>query len=166
MAMIRRTRALVGSAALVVGVVAWLCALGFPSWETYRTRHRVADAIDSVASTKLAVLEDATIKRDVSKVSASDFQYREAMPASDYVSRVHVADGGVITLTTRNTGAVPDPVIVLIPTDAHGTNGDLQWDCQVFIGDRSLAPAACQGRPPGADNSARSTTGSAAITVR
>lgn len=130
-------------------------------------KHRIADAIDSVASTELAVLEDATIKGGVSRVSASEFHYREKMPPSGYVSRVDVADGGGITLTTRNTGAVPDPVIVLIPSDARGANGDLQWDCQVFIGDRSLAPPACQSRPlPGADNSTASTKGSAAIMVR
>ncbi|AIF47593.1 hypothetical protein HY57_10100 [Dyella japonica A8] len=136
-----------GMVALSAIVAAMLWALGLPLWHSYSTEHHVADALNHVAVAKLAVMEAATIKGGFAQVRSNDLQYSARVSGGPYVSRVDIADGGLITLMTRNTGAHPDPVLVFTPLPSRGSTGDIIWNCQVFLGDSSLVPASCQNQP-------------------
>jgi type IV pilus assembly protein PilA len=131
--------------AIVIVGAALLATLGQPVWHRYSIEQHIADAVGDAAGTKLVVMEAATVLGGFSQVRAGDLQYNAGVSAGEYVSKVEVADGGLITVRTRNTGAVPDPVIVLIPAEGSSTGAPITWSCQVFIGDTSQAPPDCRG---------------------
>lgn len=129
----------------VISLVALLSAMGPSLWRRYNTEQHISEALNSVAATKLVVIEAATVLGGFTHVRADDLQYNATLPSSKYISRVEVADGGLITLMTRDTGAKPDPVIVLIPREGQvDTGADVTWACQVFIGDAAQVPSDCQ----------------------
>lgn len=129
-----------GIAALLVIAAIALWELGVPLLYTYSVKHHVALALDEVAAVKLAVMESATVRGGLARVHPDTLHYH--VPQEEYLSRVDVADGGLITLTTQDTGANPDPVIVLVPVESR--NGDVVWSCQVFQGDPALVPPGCR----------------------
>lgn len=140
----RNRRSLVrGAWALIAVTSAALWILGSPAWSTYCTERHIADALSHADAAKLVVMEQAAIRGGVAEVDGGDMRYNASVSDSPYVSRVVVADGGIITLTTRDTGARPDPVIVLVPIEDKD-RGVIRWNCEVFDGDRSLAPPDCQ----------------------
>lgn len=136
-----------GAWALVAVTTMALWILGSPAWSTYCTERRIADALSHADAAKLVVMEQAAIRGGMAEVDGGDVLYNTAAFESPYLARVAVADGGIITLTTRDTGAHPDPVFVLVPVeDKH--RGGVRWSCEVFDGDRSLAPPDCQDIGP------------------
>lgn len=136
-----------GAWALVALTAVALWVLGSPAWSTYCTERHIADALSRVDAAKLVVMEQASIRGGIAEVDGEDVLYNTSAFDSPYVSRVVVADGGIITLTTRDTGARPDPVIVLVPVEDK-ERGGVRWNCEVFDGDRSLAPPDCQDVGP------------------
>lgn len=140
-----------------VSMLALLLSMGPALWRRYSTEQHLSEALNSVAATKLVVIEAATVLGGFTHIRASDLQYNATLPSSRYISRVEVADGGLITLMTRDTGAKPDPIIVLIPREEQVDAGaDVTWACQVFIGDASQVPSDCQNpsRVPSASSTA------------
>lgn len=131
---------------VIAAVIAVLIALIVPVWRSHGIKQHIADAMKGADAVKLVVMEAATVHGGLAQVRASDLQYNAKASAGEHVANVEVADGGLITLTTRDTGASPDPVIMFIPTAGTGTAGaDITWTCQVVLGDASLAPSNCQG---------------------
>lgn len=131
---------------VIVAVIAVLVALVVPAWRSHGIKQHVADALKGADAVKLVVMEAATVHGGLAQVRASDLQYNAKASSGEHVANVEVADGGLITLTTRDTGASPDPVIMFIPTEGKGPAGaDIAWTCQVVLGDASLAPSDCQG---------------------
>lgn len=129
---------------VIAAVVAVLLALIVPAWRSHGIKQHIADAMKGADAVKLVVMEAATVHGGLAQVRASDLQYNAKASSGDHVANVEVADGGLITLSTRDTGASPDPVIMFIPT-AGSAGADITWTCQVVLGDASLAPADCQG---------------------
>ncbi len=131
---------------VVAAVIAVLLALIIPAWRSHGIKQHIADALKGADAVKLVVMEAATVHGGLAQVRASDLQYNAKASSGEHVANVEVADGGLITLSTRDTGASPDPVIMFIPTEGTGSAGaDITWTCQVVLGDASLAPANCQG---------------------
>ncbi|RAO76038.1 hypothetical protein CA260_11930 [Dyella jiangningensis] len=131
---------------VVAAVIAVLLALIIPAWRSHGIKQHIADAMKGADAVKLVVMEAATVHGGLAQVRASDLQYNAKASSGEHVGNVEVADGGLITLSTRDTGASPDPVIMFIPTEGAGSGGaDITWTCQVVLGDASLAPANCQG---------------------
>lgn len=91
--------------------------------------------------------------------SPSTLHYR--VPLAEYLSRVAVADGGLITVTTQDTGANPDPVFVLVPVESR--NGDVVWSCQVFQGDPALVPSSCRNDSLAAHDALPESSGSSSV---
>lgn len=130
---------------VVAAVIAVLLALVIPAWRSHGIRQHIADSLKGADAVKLVVMEAATVHGGLAKVRANDLQYNAKASSGENVANVEVADGGLITLSTRDTGASPDPVIVFIPTEGTGSAGaDITWTCQVVLGDASLAPPTCQ----------------------
>jgi len=145
---------------VVVAVIAVLVALVLPTWRSHDIRQHVADALKETDAMKLVVMEAATVHGGLAQIRASDLRYNAKASSGEHVATVEVADRGLITLTTRNTGARPDPVIVLIPTEGSGNTGaNITWTCQVVLGDASLAPADCQGHGYVPSSAASTPTG-------
>ena len=131
---------------VVVTVILIVIALiAIPAWRSHGTRTHVADALQTTAAAKLVVMEAATIHGGLANVSANGLAYTPPAATNPYVANISIADSGVITLTTKGTGATPDPVLVLIPANGIGdAAATIIWTCTLAAGDASAVPSDCR----------------------
>lgn len=147
---IRRTPAVIFLTILALIVV--VVAVAIPAWQRHRVQQHVAEAMDSVAGAKLAVMETATVKGGLAGIVGSDVKYQAQPGRTVYAGTVTIGDAGVITLATRQTGAATDPVLKLVPTEAPGSAGDIDWACSVVSGSADDVPSSCRGAGAGQQN--------------
>jgi Pilin (bacterial filament). len=147
---------------LLLAVVA---AIAIPAWQRHQTSSRVADALKATDAAKLVVMESASIHGGLAHIKASELGYSLAATASLYVAHITIAADGRITLNTRDTGATPDPVLVLIPSENSGDQGaaPINWICTVAVGDPSLAPPSCGAATAAASSAPAPTTTAAGV---
>ena len=138
---------------LVVLVLASLLAV--PAWRHYQIRGRVADALKVTDSAKLVVMESATVHGGLAHLEASDLSYNPQATVSKYVAQITIDAEGHIHLTTKSTGASPDPVLLLTPSESAADKGTapIQWICQLVTGDPDLVPDDCRTVVPAAPSS-------------
>lgn len=131
---------------VVLAILVVVAAFAIPAWHDRVARDHIEEAMKATDAPKLVVMEAATTKGGLAHVTLSDLAYN-AGPPSDYVDKIELADGGRITLTTRNTGIKPDPVLVLLPVEPAADNPSrtISWTCTMVVGNQSAAPGACAG---------------------
>lgn len=145
---------------VLILVLAIVAVIAIPAWQRHQSGSRVADALKATDAAKLVVMESASIHGGLAHIKASELSYSPAVTASPYVAHIMIAANGRITLSTRSTGATPDPVLVLIPSENSGGQGaaPINWSCTVAVGDPSLVPANCRTATPAAAASSAPTT--------
>lgn len=124
---------------IVIAILAVLVAIAVPAYQSLAIRARVAEGLHAAAPAKLAVAEAIHGRM---AATAANTGYTGSQ--SEYVDSIQLAaDGsGAITVTTRNTGASPDPVITFNPTvDGAGT---ISWNCRLDQGAPRYLPAPCR----------------------
>jgi type IV pilus assembly protein PilA len=130
-------------AVLVLAVVA-VIAIAFPMWRNHRIADRVDTALKGTDAAKVAVMEAATVGGGLAQIKAGALGYNASASNNPYVARVEIADGGRITLTTRDTGATPDIRLQLTPTLENGdAHAPIRWNCSVLEGSVDALPDAC-----------------------
>lgn len=127
---------------IVVAIIAILAAIALPAYQDYTIRAKVSEGLVQADAAKLAVSETAQSLGGVKNVTTDNAGYDFAT-ATDYVTSVKVDDGGIITVTTTNTGATDDPVLVLTPTQAN-ENAPITWACTFTAGEAKHVPATCR----------------------
>lgn len=142
----RRTQALIFLSILALVVV--VIAVAIPAWQRHRVQQHVLEAMDSLAGAKLAVMETATVKGGLAGIAGSGVKYQAQPGRTIYLGTVTIGDAGVITLATRQTGAAIDPVLKLVPTEAPGSAGDIDWTCTVISGSPDTVPSSCRTAEP------------------
>ena len=130
---------------IVIAILAILMAIAIPAYQDYSVRAKNSECISIVGSAKLAVSE--THQGGVALDEVDDDASGWSFTASDLCATVAI-DGGVITATTRNTGAEADAVFTFTPeTDDGGSR--IQWTCTHSGGDNARQiPAECRGETP------------------
>lgn len=119
-------------------------ALMVPMWSSLRSRPFIADALKSADSVKLVVLEAATVNGGLENIRAADLHYNPLAANGTYVEHAEIADGGFITLQTRNTDLSPAPILLLIPKERDDKPGaEITWTCKLVQGDNILSPPDC-----------------------
>lgn len=132
----------------LVGLAA-VTAVSMPLWHGYGSRRHIADALKDADAMKVVVLEAATVRGGLAEVRSTDLHYNAGASVGTYVSSVEIADGGLITLHTRDTGISPDPVLMLIPREKNGKEGaEITWTCQLVLRNTPLSPPDCQNQAP------------------
>jgi type IV pilus assembly protein PilA len=128
---------------LVLVVVA---VIAVPAWHSHQARDRIADAFKVTDAAKLVVMEAATVHGGLGQIKAGELNYSPAAAAGQYVAHITIADDGRITMSTRDTGATPDPVLVLSPSESSAGNNaaPISWSCNVVVGDPDLVPVNCR----------------------
>lgn len=130
---------------VILAILAVVAAFAIPAWHDRVARDHIEEAMKAADAPKLVVMEAATTRGGLAHVSKSDLAYN-ASSANDYVEHLELGDGGRITLTTRNTGIKPDPVLVFLPEEpASGDTRPMSWNCTMVVGAPSAAPQACAG---------------------
>ncbi|QNK02199.1 hypothetical protein [Dyella telluris] len=121
-----------------------LIAVIVPIWRTLGTRQHIADAVLDASALKVVVLEAATVRGGLAEVRSNDLHYNPKASIGTYVASAEIADGGLITLHTRNTGTSPDPILMLIPSERNGKEGaEITWTCKMMQNAYALSPPDC-----------------------
>ena len=124
---------------IVIAILGILLAIAIPAYQDYLARARAAEGLNMAAPAKLAVSE--SILSHPSNAAPADATAAGYTPAtSTYVQSIAVGAGGVITVTTRDTGCATAPVFQMTPTF---NNGKVGWTCVATQGD-ACAPASCR----------------------
>ncbi|WP_296806278.1 pilin [Thiocapsa sp.] len=108
---------------IVVAVIGILAAVAVPAYRDYSIRSKVSEALGMASSLKASVVEQAA---NGGLASLSGNIGVDSSQVSRYVADLAVGDRGVISVTTRNTGATVDPELQLVPSE---NGGGITWSC-------------------------------------
>ena len=129
---------------IVIAIIAILLALALPAYQDYTIRAKVGEGLSVAAAAKLAVAETCTTNPNTTP-SNSAVGYPTGV-TSNYVSNVVIGgtcNAPTVTVTTANTGASTDPVLVL--TGNYTSNsGRISWTCASSAGLPQHVPATCR----------------------
>lgn len=132
---------------IVVAIIGILAAVALPAYQDYTVRAKVTEAMGQAAAAKAAVAETAASLGGLDKVTATNHGYAYTAPADatkGYVASVEIAaTTGVITVTTRNTGAKVEPAFTFTPAQAD-KDQQLVWTCAKTAGESKHLPATCR----------------------
>jgi type IV pilus assembly protein PilA len=129
---------------IVVAIIGILAAIALPAYQDYTIRAKVSEAIVQADGAKVAVAETAATKGGLGAVTAANTGYTFTANATTYVASVVITDAtGVITVTSRGTGAAVNPVVVLTPTQV-AADQPLNWTCTAGAGLAKYFPATCR----------------------
>jgi type IV pilus assembly protein PilA len=130
---------------VVIVILIVIIAIAYPWWRNHQTAGRVDTALKAADAAKVAVMEAATVHGGPMHIKASELGYNAGASENPYVSHIDVADGGRITVTTKNTGASPDIQLLLTPVQGNGSDkAAINWVCSVVSGNPDAAPADCR----------------------
>src|SRR2546427_3919369 len=99
---------------IVVAIVGILAAIALPAYQDYVIRSKMSEGVAALAACKTSISEYVSTK---SIWPADETTAGCSTLATQYVKSLTVADLGIISVTTTNTGSKPgDCVLVLTPT--------------------------------------------------
>lgn len=135
--------------AVVLAILLAAAAITVPAWRTHLVRTRVADALKAADGAKLVVMEAALTAGGLGKLGQGNLEYDTSKATGPYVAGLALDPYGRITVSTRNTGAKPDPVLQLVPAEAQNAQGAglVAWSCMVVSGDAAAVPDDCHAAP-------------------
>ena len=119
---------------IAMAIVALLMAVALPAYHSYDVRAKVAECINLSAVPKIIVTEAQLSGR------GADFQFTQ----TQHCDRLQIAENGSIVMQTRNTGASTDPILQLVPSVGAGGGSNLNWECQLVIGESTHVPPECR----------------------
>lgn len=127
---------------IVIAIIAILAAIALPAYQDYTIRAKVSETNVAMSAAKLAVAETAQsqgiLATDVLTNAAAGY----TSPATNLIGGI-VIDKGVITGTTKATGAKVQPVLVLTPTQTD-LDAAITWVCTYSAGEAKHVPASCR----------------------
>ncbi len=132
---------------IVVAIIGILAAIALPAYQDYTIRAKVTEGVAMSAAAKLAVAETSAALGGLANVSSTNtgYVFNASSAANAYVASIAIAaTTGVITVTTKNTGATTQPAFTLTPIQASA-NDQLQWTCTQTAGSAKHMPASCRG---------------------
>ena len=139
---------------IVVAILGILAIIAFPAYQDYTIRAKVTEGFNLAAPAKLAVAETATALGGLDQVKSGNTGYAFPAGGTKYVSNIEIADGGAITVTTKDTGATNNPKFKLTPAQAKTGSGTaaktnneapITWTCTKVDGELKHLPASCRG---------------------
>jgi type IV pilus assembly protein PilA len=133
---------------IVIAIIGILAAIALPAYQDYTIRTKVSESLGIASAAKLAVAETASSLGGLAAVDATNVGFAYTPPAvatQGYVASIVITPAtGVITITTRNTGALVQPVMTLTPTAGATVDDPLQWVCARTAGLNKHVPANCR----------------------
>ena len=128
---------------IVIAIIAILAALALPAYQDYTIRAKVTEGVGLASAAKLAVAETAASLGGLAAVTAANSGY--TFNGSTYVATIVITPvTGVVTVTTRATGAATQPVVSLTPTVGATIDDPLNWRCALVAGLAKHVPATCR----------------------
>ena len=128
---------------IVVAVIAIILTLAIPTYSNYSIRVKISEAISMTEAAQTAATsfcqDDRTITSLNNQLAGYEFQ------ASKYVQNIILSgdcDAPIITMTTRATGARPNPVLTMTGDFANKSD-QIKWTC-VSSGLNIHLPESCR----------------------
>jgi type IV pilus assembly protein PilA len=126
---------------IVVAIIGILAAVALPAYQDYTIRAKVAEGLVQATAAKTAVAETAAGLGGLASVTSALSGF--VSPVTTYVASIAIADGGVITVTTKATGAATNPVFTLTPAQVS-VDTPITWICAQTAGASKHMPATCR----------------------
>lgn len=128
---------------IVVAIIGILAAIAIPAYQDYIVRAKVTEGITMSSEAKTAIAETA-VSNGVLVTALTAAQAAAAYPTKTADKAVVSAGaGGVITITTTNTGATIQPILTLTPAQA-ALEDPIEWTCALTAGLPKHVPANCR----------------------
>lgn len=128
---------------IVVAIIAIILTLALPVYSNYAVRAKVGEALSVGAAAKTATastcVENPAIPDLTNEIAGYGFQ------PGPYIASIDISGPCTapnIVITTRLTGATPDPVLTLEGSLLPG-NGQLTWTCTTN-GPNIYVPKSCR----------------------
>lgn len=138
---------------IVIAILGILAVIALPAYQDYTIRAKVSEGLSLAEPAKLAVAETATALNGLTSVKGingtdkGNTGYSFPENGSEYVKTITIADGGKITVETRNTGVDKnkdkDPKFTLTPTQKD-PESPITWTCKFSGGEPKHVPANCR----------------------
>ena len=130
---------------IVIAILGILAVIAFPAYQDYTIRAKVSEGLNLAAPAKLAVAETAASLGGLDAVTADNTGYKFPDSGTKYVKSIAIAAKGVITVTTKDTGADENPVFTLTPSQASSKlENPIEWACNYKGGSPKHVPANCR----------------------
>jgi type IV pilus assembly protein PilA len=132
---------------IVIAIIGILAAIALPAYQDYTIRSKVTESLGVASAAKLAVAETAASMGGLANVTVANAGFTFTTNATNYVQDITITPvTGVVTVITRNTGAVVSPTMTLTPALAAGATPDdpLVWTCRTTAGLMKHVPAVCR----------------------
>ena len=128
---------------IVMATIAILVSIALPAYQEYSIRTKITESLTVSVAAKSALNEFCQVE-PLRPPTNNLIGYSFA--PSQYVASVIVGgscNAPTITMTTRGTGALLSPVLVM---EAQFTNEDgrFMWTCSALTGTETLVPTACR----------------------
>jgi type IV pilus assembly protein PilA len=124
---------------IVIAILGILIAIALPAYQDFTIRTKNSECLSVVAGAKMSVGESAQDRGQLSLITPTSTGF--TFDASSYCASVTIANGGIITAITQNTGG-PIARFVLAPGEGDGR---VEWDCSEANGvPQSQIPAECR----------------------
>ena len=142
---------------IVIAILGILAVIALPAYQDYTIRAKVSEGLSLAEPAKLAVAETATALNGLSSVKGingtdkGNTGYSFPKNGSNYVKSITIADGGTITVETRDTGVAKsndptkskDPKFTLTPAQKD-PESPITWTCKFSGGEPKHVPANCR----------------------
>ncbi|WP_150537246.1 pilin [Neisseria flavescens] len=136
---------------IVIAILGILAVIALPAYQDYTIRAKVSEGLSLAEPAKLAVAETATALNGLGSVKGitgtdkGNTGYSFPENGSEYVKTITIANGGTITVETRNTGVAEnkDPKFTLTP-DQKDPESPITWTCKFSGGEPKHVPANCR----------------------
>jgi len=133
---------------IVLSIIAVLLALAVPVYSNYSIRAKIGEGLSvsmAIKTTVSSTCVENPVLTSLNNVQAG-FQFDESTDPHSYVADVQVSgncSSPQITLTTKNTGQSPAPIL-LMTGDLSPGSGQFRWTCSSNNTPNWLLPKSCR----------------------
>ena len=129
---------------IVVAMIAIILALALPVYSNYMIRTKVGEALSIGKAAKTTIVETCKSEYKIKPLNNSRAGY--SFEDSIYINSIDISGhctSPLITITTQNTGASIDPVL-LLTGEFSPDSGEFSWTCTTINEQNNLVPDSCQ----------------------
>jgi type IV pilus assembly protein PilA len=133
---------------IVIAIIAIILSLALPVFTNYGIRAKIGESLSVGNSAVTAVSATCVEDRKIPSLTNSKAGYAFVAGSDDtsYIADIQASGpctDPVITITTKNTGHSPDPILVLTGEYAGGS-GHIRWTCSSSNAPNRLLPDTCR----------------------
>jgi len=133
---------------IVIAIIAIILALALPVYSNYTIRAKIAEGLSLGNSAKTAISSTCIESPALGSIdnSIAGYGFLEGLNDEDYVEDIQASGpctAPIITITTKNTGQIPAPVLLMTGELLAGS-GKIEWRCSSNNTPNWLLPNSCR----------------------